>query len=159
MSLNKVILIGNVGKDPDVRYFDSGAAVANFPLATSERGYTLANGTVVPERTDWHNIVVRRDQVAFVEKWVKKGSLVQVEGKIRNRSYDDQNGVKRYVTEIHADRVEFFSLGSGSRSSEGQQQSATASPAQGTATSSYQQPNVSQASSITETSDADDLPF
>ena len=58
MSLNKVILIGNVGKDPDVRYFDSGAAVANFPLATSERGYTLANGTVVPERTEWHNIVV-----------------------------------------------------------------------------------------------------
>ena len=53
MSLNKVILIGNVGKDPDVRYFDSGAAVANFPLATSERGYTLANGTVVPERTEW----------------------------------------------------------------------------------------------------------
>lgn len=52
MSLNKVILIGNVGKDPDVRYFDSGAAVANFPLATSERGYTLANGTVVPERTE-----------------------------------------------------------------------------------------------------------
>ena len=70
MSLNKVILIGNVGKDPDVRYFDSGAAVANFPLATSERGYTLANGTVVPERTEWHNIVVRRDLVPFVEKWV-----------------------------------------------------------------------------------------
>ncbi|MTU92241.1 single-stranded DNA-binding protein, partial [Parabacteroides merdae] len=53
MSLNKVILIGNVGRDPEVRYFDSGAAVANFPLATSERGYTLANGTVVPERTEW----------------------------------------------------------------------------------------------------------
>lgn len=158
MSLNKVILIGNVGKDPDVRYFDSGAAVANFPLATSERGYTLANGTVVPERTDWHNIVVRRDQVAFVEKWVKKGSLVQVEGKIRNRSYDDQNGVKRYVTEIHADRVEFFSLGSGSRPADGQQSTASASPSQGSATP-YQQPVVSQASSITETSDADDLPF
>lgn len=108
MSLNKVILIGNVGKDPDVRYFDSGTAVANFPLATSERGYTLANGTVVPERTEWHNIVVRRDQVAFVEKWVKKGSGVYVEGKIRTRSYDDQSGVKRYVTEIHADRIEFY---------------------------------------------------
>ena len=71
MSLNKVILIGNVGRDPEVRYFDSGAAVANFPLATSERGYTLANGTVVPERTEWHNVVVRRDLVSFVEKWVK----------------------------------------------------------------------------------------
>ena len=111
MSLNKVILIGNVGKDPDVRYFDSGAAVANFPLATSERGYTLANGTVVPERTEWHNIVVRRDLVPFVEKWVRKGSGVYVEGKIRTRNYDDQSGVKRYVTEIHADRIEFYSTG------------------------------------------------
>ena len=70
MSLNKVILIGNVGRDPDVRYFDNGAAVANFPLATSERGYTLANGTVIPERTEWHNIVELRDLVPFVEKWV-----------------------------------------------------------------------------------------
>ena len=96
MSLNKVILIGNVGRDPEVRYFDSGAAVANFPLATSERGYTLANGTVVPERTEWHNVVVRRDLVSFVEKWVKKGSGLYVEGKIRTRSYDDQSGVKRY---------------------------------------------------------------
>ena len=113
MSLNKVILIGNVGRDPEVRYFDSGAAVANFPLATSERGYTLANGTVVPERTEWHNVVVRRDLVSFVEKWVKKGSGLYVEGKIRTRSYDDQSGVKRYVTEIHADRVEFYSTGSG----------------------------------------------
>ena len=85
MSLNKVILIGNVGRDPEVRYFDSGAAVANFPLATSERGYTLANGTVVPERTEWHNVVVRRDLVSFVEKWVKKGSGLYVEGKIRTR--------------------------------------------------------------------------
>jgi single-strand DNA-binding protein len=109
MSLNKVILIGNVGKDPDVRYFDSGSAIANFSVATSERGYTLANGTVVPERTEWHNIVVRRDQVQFVEKWVKKGSSVYVEGKIRTRNYDDQTGVKRYITEIHADRVEFYS--------------------------------------------------
>lgn len=81
MSLNKVLLIGNVGKDPDVRYFDNGQAVASFPLATSERGYTLANGTVIPERTDWHNIVVRRDQVAFVEKWVRKGFRTLCGGK------------------------------------------------------------------------------
>ena len=99
MSLNKVILIGNVGRDPDIRYFDSGAAVANFPLATSERGYTLANGTVVPERTEWHNIVVRRDLVPFVEKWVKKGSGLYVEGKIRTRSYDDQSGSQNANTQ------------------------------------------------------------
>ena len=111
MSLNKVILIGNVGKDPTVKYFDSGNAVANFSVATSERGYTLSNGTEVPERTEWHNIVVSRDRVQFVEKHVKKGSLVYVEGKIRTRNYDDQSGVKRFITEIYADRVEFYSLG------------------------------------------------
>ena len=147
MSLNKVILIGNVGKDPDVRYFDSGAAVANFPLATSERGYTLANGTVVPERTEWHNIVVRRDQVAFVEKWVKKGSGVYVEGKIRTRSYDDQSGVKRYVTEIHADRIEFYNTGTSFQ--QGGQQQAT----------SYQQPVSQQPDISSDSNSADDLPF
>ncbi|MCC8198476.1 MAG: single-stranded DNA-binding protein [Tannerellaceae bacterium] len=161
MSLNKVILIGNVGKDPEVRYFDSGSAVANFPMATSERGYTLANGTVVPERTEWHNIVVRRDQVAFVEKWVKKGSGVYVEGKIRTRTYDDPSGSRRYITEIHADRVEFYNTGGGRRE-EGQQTSATAtaSPQEGSfGMPSFQQPQAPRTSSFTEISDADDLPF
>ena len=111
MSLNKVILIGNVGKDPTVKYFDSGNAVANFTLATSERGYTLSNGTEVPERTEWHNIVASRERAQFVEKHVKKGSSVYIEGKIRLRSYDDQSGVKRYITEIYADRIEFYSSG------------------------------------------------
>lgn len=162
MSLNKVILIGNVGKDPDVRYFDSGSAVANFPMATSERGYTLANGTVVPERTEWHNIVVRRDQVQFVEKWVKKGSMVYVEGKIRTRSYDDQNGVKRYLTEIHADRVEFFSSG---RPAESNTQSTAApavqssAPAPGQSPMGYSQPSVSQTPPIEGNNSEDDLPF
>lgn len=157
MSLNKVILIGFVGKDPDVRYFDSGAAVANFPLATSERGYTLANGTVVPERTEWHNIVVRRDQVAFVEKWVRKGSGLYVEGKIRTRSYDDPSGAKRYITEIHADRVEFYNTGTRSAdNSATTQQVATPTPQATT----YQQPVASsQPKTFTETNDADDLPF
>ncbi|MDR0574110.1 MAG: single-stranded DNA-binding protein [Tannerella sp.] len=115
MSLNKVILIGNAGKDPDVRYFDNGNALANFPLATSERGYKLANGTEVPERTEWHNIVASRDRAQFVEKYVKKGSSVYVEGKIRTRNYDDKDGIKRYITEIYADRIEFYSTGSGRR--------------------------------------------
>ncbi len=108
MSLNKVILIGNVGRDPEVKYFDSGSAQATFSLATSERGYKLQNGTEVPERTEWHNIVVRKDSVNFVEKYVKKGSQVYVEGKIRSRSYDDAAGNKRYITEIWCDRIEFF---------------------------------------------------
>ena len=114
MSLNKVILIGNVGKDPDVRYFDSGNAVANFTLATSERGYKLANGTEVPERTEWHNIVASRERAQFVEKYVKKGSLVYVEGKLRTRDYE-KDGAKRYITEVAADRIEFFNIGSGTR--------------------------------------------
>jgi single-strand DNA-binding protein len=111
MSLNKVILIGNVGKDPTVKYFDSGNAIANFSLATNERGYTLPNGTEIPERTEWHNIVVTRERVQFVEKYVKKGSGVYIEGKIRTRNYDDQSGVKHYITEIYADRVDFYSFG------------------------------------------------
>ena len=162
MSLNKVILIGNVGKDPDVRYFDSGAAVANFPLATSERGYTLQNGTVVPERTEWHNIVVRRDLVPFVEKWVKKGSGVYVEGKIRTRSYDDQSGIKRYVTEIHADRIEFYSTGSGNRdnmtSNTGMANPQAGQQPMGQPFSNAQQP-AGQPDSLSENSSVDDLPF
>ena len=166
MSLNKVILIGNVGRDPDVRYFDSGQAVANFPLATSERGYTLANGTVIPERTDWHNIVVRRDQVAFVEKWVRKGSGLYVEGKIRTRSYDDPNGVKRYVTEIHADRIEFYNTGS--RPADAGTNTVAAAPQQasmpitgGASTPTYTQPSVSsqQPATTAEGAPEDDLPF
>ena len=151
MSLNKVILIGNVGKDPTVKYFDSGNAVANFSVATSERGYTLSNGTEVPERTEWHNVVVSRDRVQFVERFVKKGSLVYVEGKIRTRNYDDQTGVKRYVTEIYADRVEFYSLGKRPDSAE------EISPV---ANSHVEQPQI-----ITQPLDeqgetgADDLPF
>ena len=111
MSLNKAILIGNVGREPDIRYFENGNAVANFTLATNERGYRLANGTEIPERTEWHNIVAGRDRAIFVERYVHKGSLVYVEGKIRTRSYDDASGNKRYITEIYADRIEFFSLG------------------------------------------------
>ena len=71
MSVNKVILIGNVGKDPEVRYLDKNVAVANFPLATTEKGYTMANGTVVPDRTEWHNIVVWRGLAEFSEKYIK----------------------------------------------------------------------------------------
>ena len=122
MSLNKVILLGNVGKDPDVRYFDNGNAVASFTLATHERGYKLANGTEVPERTEWHNIQVFRERAQFVEKYVKKGSLVYLEGKIRTRTYEDKEGNKRSINEIIADRIDFFSLGSGRRE---EQQEAT----------------------------------
>ena len=108
MSVNKVILIGNVGKDPDVRYLDNHVCVANLTLATTERGYTAQNGTQVPDRTEWHNLVFWRGLAETVEKYVHKGDKLYVEGNIRNRSYDDQNGVKRYVTEIFVDSMEML---------------------------------------------------
>ena len=108
MSVNKIILLGNVGKDPEVRYFDNGGAVANFSLATTERGYTAANGTQVPDRTEWHNIVLWRGLAEIAEKYVKKGSKIYIEGKIRTRSYDDANGNKRYITEIWGDNMELL---------------------------------------------------
>ena len=123
MSVNKVILIGNVGKDPDVRYLDNGVAVATFPLATTERAYTLQNGTQVAERTEWHNIVLWRGLAQTAEKYVHKGDKLFIEGKIKSRSYDDQNGVKRYVVEIFADNMEMLTARSA-------QPQAPATPAQ-----------------------------
>ena len=108
MSVNKVILIGNVGKEPEVRHLDSGVTVASFPLATTERGYTLQNGTQVPERTDWHNIILWRGLATTAEKYVHKGDKLYIEGKIRPRSYDDQNGQRRYTVEIYADAMEML---------------------------------------------------
>ncbi|PXV63517.1 single-strand DNA-binding protein [Dysgonomonas alginatilytica] len=159
MSVNKVILIGNVGKDPDIRYFDNGSAVVNFPLATTERGYTAANGTQIPDRTEWHNVVCWRGLAKVAEQFVKKGTQLFVEGKIRTRSYDDQNGIKRYVVEIYADNLELlgkkgdFQSEGNTSGGYGQQQSS--SPA--STTSQYQSPASS--TSTASTDEADDLPF
>lgn len=107
--MNKVMLIGNVGKEPDVRYYDADQAVATFPLATTERGYTLPNGTSVPERTDWHNIVLWRGLAKIAERYVHKGDKLFVEGRIRYRQYDDQKGMRRFVTEIMVENMELLS--------------------------------------------------
>lgn len=107
--MNKVMLIGNVGKEPVVRYYDHDLAVATFPLATTERGYTLQNGTQVPDRTDWHNIVLYRGLAKVVEKYVHKGDKLYVEGRIHYRTYDDQKGIRHYVTEVYADNMELLS--------------------------------------------------
>ena len=103
------MLIGNVGKDPEVRYYEQDQAVAQVRLATTEKGYTLQNGTQVPDRTDWHNVVFFRGLAKVVEKYVHKGDKLYVEGRIRYRSYDDQKGIKHYVTEIYADNMEMLS--------------------------------------------------
>jgi single-strand DNA-binding protein len=103
MSINKVILVGNVGKDPVVRYFDKGVAKATFPLATSET-YTNQQGETITS-TEWHNIVLWRALAEVAEKTLKKGSQVYIVGKIKTRSYVDKDGVNKYITEILADTL------------------------------------------------------
>ncbi len=101
MSVNKVILVGNAGKDPVVRYFDKGVAKATFPLATSET-YTNQQGETITS-TEWHNIVLWRSLAEVAEKSVKKGTQVYIVGKIKTRSYVDKDGNNKYITEILAD--------------------------------------------------------
>jgi single-strand DNA-binding protein len=103
MSINKVILVGNVGKDPVVRYFDKGVAKATFPLATSET-YTNQQGETITS-TEWHNIVLWRSLAEVAEKTVKKGSQLYIVGKIKTRSYVDKDGNNKYITEILADTM------------------------------------------------------
>lgn len=103
MSFNKVLLIGNVGKDPEVRHLESGAAVASFSLATTER-FKDKNGALA-DQTEWHNIVCWRNLAELVEKYVTKGTQLFIEGKIRSRSWTDQTGQKKYTTEIIADNI------------------------------------------------------
>ena len=101
--VNKVILVGNLGKDPEVRYLDSGVAVANFSLATTEN-YKNKQGEKVSQ-TEWHNIVIWRGLAEVAEKWLKKGSSVYIEGKIRTNKWEDKEGNTRYNTEILADNM------------------------------------------------------
>jgi len=103
MSVNKAILVGNVGKDPEVRHLEGGTSVARFSLATSE-SYKNKNGELVTN-TEWHNIVAWRQLAEFAEKFIHKGRQLYVEGKITNRQWDDKDGNKRYTTEIVADNI------------------------------------------------------
>lgn len=106
--MNKVMLIGNLGKDPDVHYYDADQAVAQVRLATTERGYTLPNGTQIPDRTEWHNLVFFKRLAKFVEQYVRKGDRIYVEGRLRYRAYDDAKGVRQYTTEICVDSMELL---------------------------------------------------
>lgn len=101
--INKVILVGNLGKDPEVRSLESGAKVANFTLATSE-SYKNRDGQRVTQ-TEWHNIVLWRGLAEIAEKFLRKGNQVYIEGKIRTRAWDDKDGNKRYTTEILGDNL------------------------------------------------------
>jgi single-strand DNA-binding protein len=107
MSVNKVILVGHVGKDPEIRYFDKDVSVANFSLATTEKGYTAQNGTQVPDRTEWHNIIAWRGLAKLAEKYIRKGSQLYIDGKIQSRTWE-KDGVKHYITEIYADTIQLL---------------------------------------------------
>ncbi|HEX9453111.1 MAG TPA: single-stranded DNA-binding protein [Candidatus Binatia bacterium] len=114
MSVNKVILVGNLGKDPEVRFTNTGSAVANFSIATSEIWNDREGKR--QERTEWHNIVVWGKQAEHCGQYLAKGRQVYIEGSIRTRSYDDKTtGAKRYITEIVAQRVQFLGGGGGTR--------------------------------------------
>ncbi|MBQ9204566.1 MAG: single-stranded DNA-binding protein [Prevotella sp.] len=106
--MNKVMLIGNVGLAPEVRYVEQGVAVARLRLATTERGYTLQNGTQVPDRTDWHTVLLWRRLAEVVEKYVHKGDKLYIEGRLRYTTYDDKQGQRRYATEIWAENMEML---------------------------------------------------
>src|SRR6187399_2347753 len=111
--INKVILVGNLGKDPEIRHLENNVSVATFTLATSETYKDKAGQRV--EKTEWHNIVMWRGLAEVAEKYLKKGNPVFIEGKLQTRSWDDQNGQKKYMTEIVADNMTML----GGRKSEG----------------------------------------
>jgi len=144
MSINKAILVGNVGNDPEVRHLEAGTAVANFSLATSEN-YKNREGERITQ-TEWHNIVVWRGLAEVVEKYVHKGQQLYIEGRIRTRSWEDKDGNKRYTTEIVADNLQML----GRKNDQGGESMPSASPAANTGTAS---------SAPTEPEPEDDLPF
>ena len=158
MSVNKVILIGNVGKDPEIRHLESGAAVATITLATSER-YKDRNGEQ-KELTEWHTIIAWRQLADLAQNYIRKGTQIFVEGRLRTRSWDDQNGQKRYVTEIQADTIQLLG-----RRPDGQAPAPGATAPTYTAPRPAQTPTVAPATTPAITPQdlnddgADDLPF
>ena len=166
MSVNKVILVGNVGKDPETRYLDENTAVCKFSFATSEV-YRNKEGEKITQ-TEWHNIVLWRGLAQVAEKYVKKGSQLYIEGRIRSRSYDDKDGNKRYITEIVGDNMQMLGRKSDSNQSndyqgqQGQQSQATEKPQQQTPAATPPPSNETNTDkgSFPETGgDKDDLPF
>ena len=106
-SVNKVILIGNVGADPEVRYLDRGVAIATFNLATTERGYVMQNGTQVPDVTEWHSIVLWRNLAEWAQQNLKKSMKVYVEGKLKTRSWEKDGQIRR-KTEVIAENIQIL---------------------------------------------------
>ena len=168
MSLNKVMLIGNVGRDPEVRYLDGNnpnqgsTKVAQFTLATTER-YRDRNGEL-RENTEWHNIVAWRNSADVAEKFIHKGSQVYIEGKLRTRSWTDQSGNKRFTTEVTVDNLQLLGKRSDGPSGPSTGPGTGAPVGEPSRTTSYQQPAQQPAQqepmdiSLGDTP-TDDLPF
>ncbi len=109
--MNKVFLVGNVGKDPEVKYLDQGKVVATFSVATTERGFTAPDGTVVQPQTEWHKVVAWGHSAKFAEQYIKCGNKVFIEGKLSTRSWVDSAGVTRYSTEVVVVNLEGMTAG------------------------------------------------
>ena len=144
MAVNKVILVGNVGKDPETRYLDENTAVCKFSLATSEV-YKNREGEKVTQ-TEWHNIVLWRGLAKVAESYVKKGSQLYIEGRIRSRSYDDKDGIKRYITEIVGDNMQMLGRKSDNEQAPTQATGQTQAPAAPAAPQTTAAPQAPQAS-------------
>ena len=144
-SLNKVMLIGHVGREPEVRYIDNGVATAVVSLATNTPGYTLPGGTQVPERTEWHRIMLWRRLAEIVERYVHKGDQLYVEGQLRTRSYTDKKGKEHSITEVWAENLQLLTPRSQSAAP------APSTPAQGA--------SAQGASAVPAKEEKEELPF
>lgn len=153
-SINRVILVGNLGKDPEIRHTEGGVAVARFPIATSE-SYKDKTGNKV-ERTEWHNIVAWRGLAEVAEKYMKKGQSVYIEGKIRTNNYQDKEGIQRYSIEIVADNMTMLGGRGDGNGSNGQSQGNNAQESNvGSNSGNSGRPEMS----ATYENEPDDLPF
>lgn len=151
--INKVILLGNLGKDPEMRHTPSGVPVCSFPIATSET-YTDRQSGEKRTQTEWHNVVLWRRLAEIADKYLQKGSQVYIEGKIRTRSWDDDQGNKRYTTEIVGDQMQLLGRPQGEGNPQRERQEAASQPA-----SAPQQSAPSGGSADLGGEDDNDLPF
>ena len=155
-SVNKVILIGNLGKDPELRHLESGVGVANFSLDTSETYKDRKTGERVSQ-TEWHNVVLWRGLADVAEKYLKKGDKIYIEGKLRTRSWQDQQGNNRYTTEIIADNMTMLGKAT-DRNTVDSESSNTPQPKENTSNSENKTEKLSEEFSSPE-DENDDLPF
>ena len=135
-SVNQATIIGYVGEDPKIITTSNGKTMATLTVATTERGYTKKDGSTSEDRTEWHNIVLFGKLAEIARDYIRKGAALYIQGKMRTRSYDDKDGIKRYVTEIHADTVQMLDRKSAA-TSQAPQQYAEQQPQYG-----YQQPSM-----------------